>query len=173
MLISVPFLIVTFLVYALIPELRNLHGKNLMCYVSVLAVGYSLMSFIHLFTRQGNSVSTTTCSVVGYMAYFSFIASFFWLNAMCVDIWWTFRGVRGVMRDAERRKFIMYSLYTWGCSMLILAWCLLVDNTTFLPYQYRPLIGTNTCFLTREYTGLNSWMASVRRDVSLNTNSIN
>lgn len=38
MLISVPFLLVTLIVYSLIPELRNLHGKCLMCYVFGLTV---------------------------------------------------------------------------------------------------------------------------------------
>lgn len=41
MIISLPFLLLTFLVYALIKKLRNLHGKSLMCHVAALTVGYT------------------------------------------------------------------------------------------------------------------------------------
>lgn len=39
--LSVPFLAVTLLVYAIIPELRNIYGKTLMCYVFSLLSAYS------------------------------------------------------------------------------------------------------------------------------------
>ncbi|KAK2589178.1 hypothetical protein KPH14_001994 [Odynerus spinipes] len=39
-IVSVPFLIFTFLVYAIIPELRNIYGKTLMCYVACLVTAY-------------------------------------------------------------------------------------------------------------------------------------
>ncbi|KAJ8679551.1 hypothetical protein QAD02_015338 [Eretmocerus hayati] len=38
--LSVPFLAVTFFVYALVPELRNIYGKTLMCYVLSLLAAY-------------------------------------------------------------------------------------------------------------------------------------
>nr|CAD7406903.1 unnamed protein product [Timema cristinae] len=28
-----------------------------------------------------------------FIIYYAFLASFFWLNVMCFDIWWTFRGL--------------------------------------------------------------------------------
>lgn len=48
MLFSIPFLIITFFVYALIPELRNLNGKNLMCYVSALTISFILLAVVKL-----------------------------------------------------------------------------------------------------------------------------
>lgn len=40
-IISIPFFFATFFVYAIIPELRNLYGKTLMCYVACLVVAYT------------------------------------------------------------------------------------------------------------------------------------
>lgn len=40
LMISIPFLFATFLIYAIIPELRNLYGKTLMCYVICLITAY-------------------------------------------------------------------------------------------------------------------------------------
>lgn len=148
MLISVPFLIVTFLVYGLIPELRNLHGKNLMSYVLCLAVAYSNMAVIQVKTEEIHT--SVHCKILGYIAYIGFVSSFFWLNVMCFDIWWTFRGVRGIAHDLQRKKYALYSLYAWGCPLLILTWALLADNFEIVPKPYRPAIGDTSCFLSGE-----------------------
>ncbi|XP_032664932.1 uncharacterized protein LOC116841285 isoform X2 [Odontomachus brunneus] len=44
MIISIRFLIASFLMYAIIPELRDLHGKMLMCYVICLIIAYVFLS---------------------------------------------------------------------------------------------------------------------------------
>ncbi|PSN39210.1 hypothetical protein C0J52_22283 [Blattella germanica] len=48
MIISMPFLLATFCVYAMIPELRNLHGKSLMCHVTTLFVGYVFLAIVQI-----------------------------------------------------------------------------------------------------------------------------
>ena len=42
--ISIPFLLATFVVYAIIPELKNLYGMTLMCYVACLVAAYSFLA---------------------------------------------------------------------------------------------------------------------------------
>lgn len=49
MLISIPFLLATFLVYVLLPEKRNLHGKCMMNYVFTLTVAYVVLVYIQIF----------------------------------------------------------------------------------------------------------------------------
>ncbi|XP_055702005.1 G-protein coupled receptor Mth2-like isoform X3 [Phlebotomus papatasi] len=147
MLLSVPFLVVTFLVYAFIPELRNLHGKSLMCYVLGLAVGYTFLSLVHL---EVPSDKEFWCIFMGFTGYFSFLVSFFWLNVMCIDIWWTFRGVRGVQRDVDRKKYIIYSVYAWGCSIVILSIALGMQFSKNVPDDMRPGIGVDSCWLKGE-----------------------
>jgi hypothetical protein len=48
MIISTIFMIITLIVYALLPELRNLHGKLLMCHVSSLLVAYIALALVQL-----------------------------------------------------------------------------------------------------------------------------
>lgn len=43
-IISIPFLIATLIVYAIIPELQNLYGKTLMCYVGCLIAAYIFLA---------------------------------------------------------------------------------------------------------------------------------
>lgn len=60
MIISMPFLLVTFLVYLLLPD-RNLHQKALMFYVLALFFAYILLVTINL----SQNISDPWCSVVG------------------------------------------------------------------------------------------------------------
>lgn len=59
LLISIPFLVLTFFVYALVPELRNIYGKTLMCYVASLVSAYSSMEVANVINFG------TTCLVTG------------------------------------------------------------------------------------------------------------
>lgn len=67
MLTSVPFFIITVLVYLVIPELRNLHGKALCCYLSCLVVGYSCLG--HTLIEGGIIVTDPLCEILGIFAY--------------------------------------------------------------------------------------------------------
>ncbi|XP_066587468.1 probable G-protein coupled receptor Mth-like 6 [Prorops nasuta] len=47
MIVSIPFLLATFLVYAIIPELRNLYGKTFMCYILCLIIAYCIIAIAY------------------------------------------------------------------------------------------------------------------------------
>lgn len=87
MILSVPFLLLTLLVYAVLPELRNVNGKSLMCYLASLAAAYALLAFLQL--RPGTA--NWWCRPFGYLMYFWFLAAFLWLNVISFELWWTFR----------------------------------------------------------------------------------
>lgn len=63
-MLSVPFLLATFLVYALIPELRNLHGMCLMAYCAGLIVAFPLLAYLKLHTGR-IGVEMAGCLTVG------------------------------------------------------------------------------------------------------------
>lgn len=66
MLVSIPFLLATIVVYAIIPELRNtLHGMSFMCHIGCLIVGYSVLAAIQLDAPLGSDFSLTTCTTLG------------------------------------------------------------------------------------------------------------
>lgn len=144
-IVSLPFMVATFVVYALLPELQNNHGKPLMCYVASLTVGYLLLALMRfsLYERQSG-----WCIGTAYTVYFALLASFFWLNVMAFDIYWTFGGSRG--RTSERRKFLYYSLYAWGVPLALLAFALLADHTDFMHEKLRPQFGHERCLFSGE-----------------------
>ena len=61
MIISLPCLIFTFLIYALIPELRNLHGKSLMSHVACMIVAFIFLSLVQL----EPNINETMCTISG------------------------------------------------------------------------------------------------------------
>lgn len=147
MIFSLPFLVITFCVYGFIPELRNLHGKSLMCYVFSLMTLYISLSVVQL-EKKIFSPENLPCILSGYIVYISVLMCFFWLNVMCYDIWSTFRsGMRG--RGGERKLFLMYCLYAFGVSIALTCGLYLIDISTFIPDPYRPLMGINRCWLQR------------------------
>lgn len=91
-LVSMPFSVITFLVYACIKELRNLHGKCLMCYVSSLIVLHTNLLFILL-----NVYSLGyKCVMAGFLLYLAAFVNNFWLNVMSFDIWQTLKSVNEI-----------------------------------------------------------------------------
>ncbi|XP_043522794.1 probable G-protein coupled receptor Mth-like 3 isoform X2 [Frieseomelitta varia] len=147
LVVSIPFFFATFFVYAIIPELRNLYGKTLMCYVGCLILAYTFLVLAKL-----NYLKFIFCSTIAFIIYFSFLASFFWLNVMCFDIWWTFggfRSLRGSVMQRERKKFLIYSIYAWGCALILTGVCVIVDFFPDIPeYVIKPQFGRQNCWFT-------------------------
>lgn len=84
---SVPFFILTFFVYAILPDQRNLHGKSFMCYIAGLAIAYAMLSLITLIEIK----DPFFCKLSGYIIYTAFMFAFFWLSVISFDLWWNFR----------------------------------------------------------------------------------
>lgn len=89
LLISVLFLFATLAVgFLLISNHHVLHWRCQTNYVICLLIGDLLLAITQL---AGNSLTGASCIVIAHLMHFFFLATFFWLNAMCFNIWWTFR----------------------------------------------------------------------------------
>ncbi|XP_075214809.1 G-protein coupled receptor Mth-like [Lycorma delicatula] len=122
-IVSCFFLLLTLFVYLCLPNLQNIHGKTVMCYIFSLLVAYVFLTVnqlgsIFLILREENN-----CRAVGYATMFTFLAAFSWLNVLCFDIWYTFGSARSSFVRKESRKtscrFLLYNVYCWGLSALI------------------------------------------------------
>ena len=63
MILSVPFLLITFLVYSVIPELKNMHGATLRGYVGPLIVAYTLLAVVQIAPQE--KIPDTLCILMG------------------------------------------------------------------------------------------------------------
>ncbi|XP_046681532.1 G-protein coupled receptor Mth2-like [Homalodisca vitripennis] len=137
-------------VYLLLPELKNLHGKSLLCHVSSLSIAYIFLALMQSNFLSMNVEQPTLCVFCAFVIQFSFLATFFWLNVMCFDIWWVFSGLRplrGSVKEREHKKFIMYSLYAWGCPLIILVITLIIELVPSIPDSFiKPEFGVIKCW---------------------------
>jgi len=71
--VSSAFLVATFIVYAMIPELRNIHGVSIMCHVASLAITYIgigiMQSISHLLNDEA-------CVIIGINVIFIIFTQF-------------------------------------------------------------------------------------------------
>jgi hypothetical protein len=65
MLVSCAFLVATLVIYALIPELRDLQGKCLMANIMSLALGFLPLAFIQFY---GSTISQGLCVTKGILS---------------------------------------------------------------------------------------------------------
>lgn len=150
---STPFLLVTAVIYWAVPELWTLHGRSVACHTSSLFLGYLLLALTQIIS---DAISDASCIACAFIIYFSFMASFFWLNVMCFDIFWTFSGfrsLRGTAREREHKKFIFYSIYSWGCPLILLVVTLIMQFHNDIPDGVlRPRFGEKKCWFHDDVT---------------------
>lgn len=86
MMLSVPFIAATALVYIFITELRNFYGKCLVNHLMSLACGYIILGMVQL-----NGTYVTNSEIMASVVYFVFISSFVWVGVISVELYLNFR----------------------------------------------------------------------------------
>jgi G protein-coupled receptor Mth (Methuselah protein) len=174
LLISVPFLIVTMLAYCLITELRDLHGKTLVCHILCLTVAYIFLAAVQL---GGETLNQQLCVIVAFVIQFSFLAYFFWLNALSFNAWLNVvanmklqqhhskrasQNCRygyvisesnevNMPKKTERKFFIFYSVYAWCLPLVLVVVSMVFDLMPIIPSSYlKPNFGDNKCWFSSE-----------------------
>ncbi|CAB3364360.1 Hypothetical predicted protein [Cloeon dipterum] len=85
-ILSSIFLILTILALVLTPEIKSFHTKCVVCHSACLAVAFIALT-VNFEIEHGE-----LCFTIGFTALYSFHASVFWLNSLCIDIFLTFKG---------------------------------------------------------------------------------
>ena len=101
--VSLIGLLLTGLVYCLLPDFKNLHGKIVISnIVSIgLPTGLVILMFSHNSVRESIEASSIVCGLIGFTLYFSFLSTSVWMTILGFDL-----GERG--RADWRLKFIKY-----------------------------------------------------------------
>lgn len=86
---SATLMFATILVYVSIPELLNLCGKCLVCYLISLTTFYTTVSYVYL--KAGKHISLPMCTALAYTIYFAYLSTIIWLNQISYNFWKVFR----------------------------------------------------------------------------------
>ncbi|KAG5340114.1 MTH2 protein, partial [Acromyrmex heyeri] len=126
-LLSLPFLLLTFIVYSILPELRNIHGYSLRAHVGSLFITYAI-------TYPGQQVSGLAemkyCVVLG--TEYITISSHYFKNNTTQKI----KELRSHRRGGnyyEKKKLIIYSSYAWGITIILNIFCAIMDSISNPP----------------------------------------
>ncbi|KAJ1530436.1 hypothetical protein ONE63_005343 [Megalurothrips usitatus] len=145
--VSVVFLLLHLLAFALVPELRNLSGKNLASLCLSLLVAYLGFIASQLISKEDGRA----CLVAAVLTYYSFLASFSWMLTMALDIWRTLCRATSELRVSggkQWRKFVLYSVWTWLMPAAIVCAALLTDAAApgSVDDSLRPGFGLHACW---------------------------
>lgn len=140
LMVSCVFLVITLFVYVWIPELRGkLHGRCLLSMVSSLLATYVLMTVVQLAVE---GMSDPACLACAFLKQLTMLASFFWLNVMCFDIWRSLKSMRPASETSakSRQRFLLYSVYAWGSPLVIASVTIIIQT---LDPSHRNLVRPN------------------------------
>ncbi|GBP53409.1 hypothetical protein EVAR_48161_1 [Eumeta japonica] len=90
---------------------------------------------------------------IAFIIYFSLLATFFWLNVMCFDMWRKFRFTRiNVSGDVERR-FRRYCVYAFGLPLLLTVLVAALEYSPIEDHYLLPRMRKRKCFLSGRANG--------------------
>ncbi|EZA52889.1 putative G-protein coupled receptor Mth-like protein [Ooceraea biroi] len=118
-IVSLPFLLATFVVYSILPELQNMHGYTLRAHVSSLFVTYLVLAVYQ----------QTTLQQLGYTMCFILVKTVLLLRRKT-------RSSQGNVKQRDRKKFMLYALYGWGCAFILIIICILIDYVLVVPENF-------------------------------------
>lgn len=176
MLTSVPFIIATILVYILIPQLLNLVGKCVVCYLANLGSFYIIVAFVQIKGAKEEPIDEKLCTFLGYLIYFLQRSTFAWSSVISFDLCFNFRyaccnsisvllnkvrifslslsfisrNTMKVKKMSETKRLWLYSLFAYSLASVLTIVCYAVDSIESLPSRYKPQIGVHVCGIQRK-----------------------
>lgn len=144
MVLSILCLVLSIIVYTILPEFKNVHGKNLMSLSSCLLTTYI---FLCLDLALRLHISYAFCFTIAVVIHISFLATFFWTNVMAFDIWRNMTSMKrkNFERKRETNKYTKYSIYAWTTTVLTALPAVILESTDLVSVQYRPQFGVKRC----------------------------
>ncbi|XP_042206092.1 G-protein coupled receptor Mth-like [Homarus americanus] len=152
MAVSCVFLAATAMVYITVAELRRTSYSH--CFIPMIITLFikSILILILLFTRNILKQDKTLCLATAFVNLMFVLSSYFWLNVVCFDIWWTLTSRSyGVVN--KRKMFFKYGLYAWGCPLLLGTMALLLDIIEDATYL-QPKFYEGSCWF---YNNVSRW----------------
>ncbi|CAG0879165.1 unnamed protein product [Darwinula stevensoni] len=133
LVVSTVFLFITFLLHLILPERKSLHGKTILCYVGCLLVASIALSIARFGTEK--DIPDSLCLIAVFTIFYFYLSTFFWLNIISFDIWYSLSELRERIHDQghEKKVLIRYSLYAFGVPMCIVAIACIVEHAPNIP----------------------------------------
>ncbi|KRT83071.1 hypothetical protein AMK59_3860, partial [Oryctes borbonicus] len=139
-LISVFFLLITILVFLLVPKLRDLQGKCILNSMIGLITAFMSLSVIQLH----GTFERPACLFWAFTVYFTFLVAFFWLNVVAINMWKK-TVVPTLFHKSDEFWYVLYFIYGYGGPLIFLTSSIITHNVE--GNHIKPGFGDGVCFL--------------------------
>ena len=138
LIMSIIGLLVTFVIYMLLPDFKNLHGRIVLN--NTISVTFLTIYLLIIWNTQ--NLSYSLCKFLGYSGYFSGLSMLTWMTVMCVDLYSTFRKAQ-LSSNNPLSKYLVYLAFGWGFPAIMTIVVFLLQ--IYLPKEssFNPGIGEN------------------------------
>ncbi|XP_065333742.1 uncharacterized protein LOC135935389 [Cloeon dipterum] len=142
-LLSSILLILTVVAYTLSPQIESFHRKSVIFYAANQAATLFTLAFHSYFLGEIPGRTTTLCFLFGYIPMYSSLASMFWLNSLCIDLFFAYKGV--IRKGSD--YFAKFVAYSTGLPILIVAVALIFNLINDEDSIFNPNIGDGICWI--------------------------
>ncbi|XP_043273228.1 G-protein coupled receptor Mth2-like isoform X2 [Venturia canescens] len=141
-IISALFLVLTLVVYIVLPELRDIQDKSMASSVAFLASSYLLLGIEQMRPHDVEINEDILCLPLAFLLYWSFLSAFFWMNLVAFNVWRTVWFKSFPIKDAD--LFLIFcGIGLVGPGILLLA-ALATHHTP--GYHLKPHFGETSCW---------------------------
>ncbi|CAG7731152.1 unnamed protein product [Allacma fusca] len=148
------FLLLTFLVYALLWQDQKIQGWIVMSHSATMFFMYGFSGTTNVFElleRSSDSTRTPLCIAFAALTHFFYLSNFCWLTVTCFSLYWTFRDISTINPNSRNHGlYFLYALFGWGLPFIFVTVSLILDKI----YSYDlcnqvlvPKYGTEACFV--------------------------
>ncbi|XP_060572529.1 uncharacterized protein LOC132730585 [Ruditapes philippinarum] len=145
LILSISALMITFIIYCMFVELRNIPGKILICLIiSLLSAQTSFLFISHA------AAYSITCKSLAIIVHYFYTSSFTWMNVIAFDLLVTFsRSFIVTGGNKTSKRFFLYNVYGWLLPMIIVATAVGIDESSLDTLsEFRPGYGQGICWIT-------------------------
>ena len=134
MIMSVLFLSFSFVI-VWSKHLQKLFGAITLQMILMFSIYYTVLICTNLF-----HFNELVCEILAYVIQFTYLSAIWWLNSMCVDIWWTFKSIRGPVLNNDTSdlkygwkhpKFKFYALWSYGMPCVVSVITICIEKLAF------------------------------------------
>ena len=156
-LLSSLFMFLTLLVYILLKDMREpLSGKMVVGFLINVTLNFVSNGINRVLPFIENSfLNTPLCIFLAYFTHYTFISFFMWMNAMAINMTYSFKSLKKPRGTVSKVKMFLIVLYTQGLPALLSIVIALLDNHGDCSRDkddlILPNIARHNCFLKTQY----------------------
>lgn len=139
LVISMISLLIHLIIFAIVPDLKNLPGYNLAALCASLFCSYLLLLMGGIDAIEQNPDS---CIATAFLKHFFMLSSILWMSIMSYDVFTSLLRATGSLRISNTnftfKKFGIYCLCSFGVALLIAVASILLDILDGVPQKFRP-----------------------------------